>query len=113
MQSPSGQTSCPFYQLYNYFIPFSYRVSAIAILCLFFQTYVLIPLLLIVTFNTVSFKLLGLDLPRSLVYGICSLTAPVSDLSCNLSPGFILFAVHPSATKLIQGSSSCNASVLH
>ena len=34
----------------------SYRVAAIALLSLFFRTYVLIPVLLIVVFNTVSFK---------------------------------------------------------
>jgi hypothetical protein len=65
-----------------YAVTISYRVAAIALLALFFRTYVLIPVLLIVTFNTVSFKLLGLDLPRSLVYGICSLTAPVGFNRC-------------------------------
>ena len=59
-----------------------YRVTAIALLTIFFNEYVLIPVLLIIIFNTVSFKLLGLDLPRSLVYGICSLTAPVGFNRC-------------------------------
>lgn len=58
------------------------RVTAIALLCIFFKQYVLIPILLIVIFNTVSFKLLGLDLPRSIVYGACSLTAPVGFNRC-------------------------------
>merc|ERR1712130_730448 len=44
--------------------------------------YVMIPVTMIILFNTVSFKLLGLDLPRSLVYGICSLTAPVGFNRC-------------------------------
>jgi len=65
-----------------YAVTICYRVAAIALLALFFRTYVLIPVLLIVVFNTVSFKLLGLDLPRSLVYGICSLTAPVGFNRC-------------------------------
>jgi len=59
-----------------------YRVVALALLTIFFREYVLIPVLLIITFNTISFKLLGLDLPRSLVYGICSLTAPVGFNRC-------------------------------
>jgi len=65
-----------------YAVTICYRVAAIALLSLFFRTYVLIPVLLIVVFNTVSFKLLGLDLPRSLVYGVCSLTAPVGFNRC-------------------------------
>lgn len=65
-----------------YAVTICYRVTAIALLALFFRTYVLIPILLIVVFNTVSFKLLGLDLPRSLVYGVCSLTAPVGFNRC-------------------------------
>jgi len=69
--------SVPFYA-----VTICYRVVAIAILALFFRTYVLIPVLLIVIFNAVSFKLLGLDLPRSLVYGVCSLTAPVGFNRC-------------------------------
>jgi hypothetical protein len=59
-----------------------YRVTAIALITIFFKEYVLIPVMLIILFNTVSFKLLGLDLPRSLVYGICSLTAPVGFNRC-------------------------------
>jgi len=59
-----------------------YRITALALLTIFFKEYVLIPMMLIILFNTVSFKLLGLDLPRSLVYGICSLTAPVGFNRC-------------------------------
>merc|ERR1719464_1200159 len=59
-----------------------YRVVALALLTIFFHEYVLIPLGILLLFNTVSFKLLGLDLPRSLVYGICSLTAPVGFNRC-------------------------------
>merc|ERR1719189_475896 len=59
-----------------------YRVVALALLTIFFREYVIIPVLLLITFNTISFKLLGLDLPRSLVYGICSLTAPVGFNRC-------------------------------
>jgi len=59
-----------------------YRVTAIALLTIFFKEFVLIPLGILITFNTVSFKLLGLDLPRSLVYGICSITAPVGFNRC-------------------------------
>lgn len=69
--------SVPFYAL-----TILYRVTALALLSIFFHQYVLIPILLIVTFNMVSFKLLGLDLPRSLVYGVCSLTAPVGFNRC-------------------------------
>ena len=36
----------------------------------------MIPILLLVVFNLVSYKILGLDLPRSLVYGVASLLAP-------------------------------------
>lgn len=59
-----------------------YRTVAIALLTIFFKEYVMIPVAIIVVFNTVSFKLLGLDLPRSLVYGVCSLTAPVGFNRC-------------------------------
>ena len=59
-----------------------YRTVAIALLTIFFKEYVLVPVSIIVIFNTVSFKLLGLDLPRSLVYGVCSLTAPVGFNRC-------------------------------
>jgi len=59
-----------------------YRVVAIALLTIFFREYVLIPVTIIILFNTISFKLLGLDLPRSLVYGVCSLTAPVGFNRC-------------------------------
>ena len=55
---------------------------AIALLTIFFKEYVMIPVSIIIIFNTVSFKLLGLDLPRSLVYGLCSLTAPVGFNRC-------------------------------
>ena len=67
--------SVPFYSL-----TVMYRVTAIALLSIFFRQYVLIPIFLITILNTVSFKLLGLDLPRSLVYGVCSLTAPAGTL---------------------------------
>jgi len=59
-----------------------YRVTAIALLTIFFKEFVLIPVGIIILFNTVSFKLLGLDLPRSLVYGVCSITAPVGFNRC-------------------------------
>ena len=59
-----------------------YRVTAISLLTIFFREYVLVPVMIIILFNTISFKLLGLDLPRSLVYGICSLTAPVGFNRC-------------------------------
>merc|ERR1712083_832786 len=59
-----------------------YRVTAIALLTIFFKEFVLIPVGIIIIFNTVSFKLLGLDLPRSIVYGVCSITAPVGFNRC-------------------------------
>ena len=65
-----------------YIFTILYRVVAIALLTIFFKEYVMIPVSIIIIFNTVSFKLLGLDLPRSLVYGICSLTAPVGFNRC-------------------------------
>merc|ERR1719323_2296923 len=65
-----------------YIFTILYRVVAIALLTIFFKEYVMIPVILIILFNTISFKLLGLDLPRSLVYGICSLTAPVGFNRC-------------------------------
>ena len=65
-----------------YIFTILYRVIAIALLTIFFKEYVMIPVSIIIIFNTVSFKLLGLDLPRSLVYGICSLTAPVGFNRC-------------------------------
>ena len=65
-----------------YTVTILYRVVALALLTIFFKEYVMIPVILIILFNTISFKLLGLDLPRSLVYGICSLTAPVGFNRC-------------------------------
>ena len=59
-----------------------YRVTAISLLTIFFKEFVLIPVGIIILFNTVSFKLLGLDLPRSIVYGVCSITAPVGFNRC-------------------------------
>merc|ERR1712045_697110 len=57
-------------------------VVALSLLTIFFREYVLVPVMIIIIFNTVSFKLLGLNLPRSLVYGLCSLTAPVGFNRC-------------------------------
>ena len=65
-----------------YTVTILYRVVALALLTIFFKEYVMISVILIILFNTISFKLLGLDLPRSLVYGICSLTAPVGFNRC-------------------------------
>lgn len=59
-----------------------YRVTAIALLSLFFYQYVLIPVGIILVFNIVSFKILGLDLPRSIVYGVCSITLPAGYNRC-------------------------------
>jgi len=59
-----------------------YRVLAISLLLLFYRQYTLIPVMLILTFNIISFKILGLDLPRSVVYGFASILAPAGFNRC-------------------------------
>ncbi|XP_023331852.1 uncharacterized protein LOC111703981 isoform X2 [Eurytemora carolleeae] len=59
-----------------------YRALALSLLLIFYQQYTIIPILIILILNILSFKILGLDLPRSLVYGVSSLLAPAGFNRC-------------------------------
>ena len=50
--------------------------SFLSLINQFQKVYSVIPVLLLVVLNLVSYKLLGLDLPRSLVYGVASILVP-------------------------------------
>ena len=55
----------------------AYRALSIALLLVFFGHFALLPLFTVVFAQVVTYKSLGLDLPRCLVYGALSLLAPV------------------------------------
>ena len=61
---------------------FAYRLLAVTLLFAFAGQIALIPILVLIGSQILTYTSLGLDLPRSLLYGFCSLLVPVGYGRC-------------------------------